>query len=276
MLEHHAKSFYYTTRKLYGLQSRIGRAIKERGSDSLPNKREADETRKLIKRLEGEAERLQLSRVLERLLDFNDDDELLQPLGSHRFTLAELSFQLEELHKDIQRTLPQNKYLIIPASETKYYDQTKLFGNMVYMNFESTRDDVSEAGNCYATGRSTACVFHCMRVLEKGLHALVHELNSKFSTNIKFSKGVEHTNWGNIIDKIESEIRELLKPTRQPRLAQTDLQFYSQAAKEFVYFKNSWRDDVSHSRSSYDPTEAKTVMEHVKAFMQHLASKLHE
>jgi hypothetical protein len=276
MLEHHAKSFYYATRKLYSLQSQIVRAIEERGSDSLPNEREADETRKLIKRIEREAERLQLSRVLERLHEFNDDDELLQPLGNRRFTLAELRFQLEELHKDIQRTLPQNKFLMIPANKTKYYDQTELFGNMVYTNFESTRNDVLEVGNCFATGRNTACVFHCMRVLERGLHALVHELNSKFSTNINFSKGVEHTNWGNIIDKIESEIRELLKPTRQPRLAQSDLQFYSQAAKEFVYFKNTWRDDVSHSRSSYDPNEAKVVMEHVKAFMQHLATKLHE
>ena len=68
--------------------------------------------------------------------------------------------------------------MFIPDRQAGYYEQEELFGSEVHTNFESTRDDVKEAGNCYATGRYTACVFHCMRVLEKGLHALVRELNN--------------------------------------------------------------------------------------------------
>jgi hypothetical protein len=191
------------------------------------------------------------------------------------FSTKEATIALGELQGHILREIARHLFMQIPHDKAKYWEQKKLFGNKVYKNFRSTREDIIEAGNCYAAGRNTACVFHCMRVLEKGLHALVHELNNTFQTNIVFSKGVEHTNWGNIIDKIESEIRELLKPTRQPRLTQNDLQFYSEAAKEFVYFKNAWRDDVSHSRSAYGEGTAKDVLEHVRAFMQHLSGRLH-
>jgi hypothetical protein len=115
-----------------------------------------------------------------------------------------------------------------------------------------------------------------MRVLEKGLHALVRDLNNSFGANVVFNKDIEYVNWGNIIEKIDAEIRGLLHPNRQPRLVPDDLQFYSQTATEFVYFKNAWRDDVSHSRSAYDESEAETVMNHVEAFMRKIAKRLIE
>jgi hypothetical protein len=192
------------------------------------------------------------------------------------FSYEKAKITFEELTSRIQHEMSKHLFMQIPLEKIDYYEKPKLFGKNVYRNFKTSRVDVREAGNCYAAGRNTACVFHCMRVLEKGLHALVHELNNTFSANITFNKQVEFINWGTIIDKVEAEIKELLKPTRQPRLAPKDLQFYSEAAKEFVYFKNAWRDDVSHSRSAYDENEAKAIIEHVCAFMQHIATRLKE
>jgi len=279
MLEHHAKLFYYATRNLFNLQVRIFKAIQKRGGDSLPNKIEADATRDVVRRIKQEAEGLQFSRVLERLDEFNTDDDLLQPLAGSVFTLQYLHFQLDELHKEIQRALSpgQNKFMMIPTNDVKYYEQTELFGNLVYINFESTRDDVLEAGNCFATGRYTACVFHCMRVLEKGLHALTYDLRNKFNANVNLSKTVEETNWGTIIDQIQIA---LSKPERiavmNPKPTPSDMNFYSKATREFDGFNDAWRKDVSHSRRSYDENEAKAVMEHVKAFMQQISNRLHE
>src|SRR5438128_1834113 len=112
-----------------------------------------------------------------------------------------------------------------------------------------------------------------MRVVEKGLHALVRDLNTRFGTNVVFNKDIEYVNWGNIIQKIESEIDSLLDPNKTPRLAPSDLTFYSKTAKEFVHFKVAWRDDVSHSRSEYDQLTARSVMDHVKTFMTYLAKQ---
>lgn len=204
-------------------------------------------------------------------------DLLSQRYSQNVPSRTQLKDDLELLAKSITGELQSRVFLYMPPPDAALFTQpTPLFGDEVALNFPSTQEDIREAGRCFALERYTACVFHSMRVLEKGLHALVHELNNSFQTNIVFNKQVEFVNWGTIIDKIESEIRELLKPTRQPRLTQSDVQFYSEAAKEFVYFKGAWRDDVSHSRGTYDRTDAGRVLQHVKAFMMQIATKLKE
>jgi hypothetical protein len=54
------------------------------------------------------------------------------------------------------------------------------------------------------------------------------------------------------------------------------LQFLSEAAKEFAYFKDGWRNFVSHGHEKYDDAKALSVLEHTRAFMNHLASQLSE
>jgi hypothetical protein len=275
MLEANANLFYFTTRYLQRLLTKIDKAIEERKGDSLLNRQEVRHTQTLTKRIEREAKKLQLSDVIDRLYSFEISE--MQPLVGQAFTLERLKWELEELSKQIAKSLAQNKFMMIPAGKAGYYDQPRLFGQKVYRNFKSSRNDVKEAGNCYVVGRNTACVFHCMRVLEKGLHALVQDLNTRFNAGIHFGKTIEETNWGNIIDEIQ---KTLTMPKRLqvlvPKPTQQDLGFYSKAAKEFEYFKNAWRDDVSHSRSHYEESEAKVVIEHVSAFMQQLAIRLKE
>ena len=47
--------------------------------------------------------------------------------------------------------------------------------------------------------------------------------------------------------------------------------FYSGAAKDFRYFKNAWRNHSQHLHEHYEASEARTILDHVKAFMMHLA-----
>lgn len=183
----------------------------------------------------------------------------------------------DELLIHIENELSRRLFMLIPHEDAKNYEQEELFGAEVRANFESASDDIKEAGNCYAVSRYTACVFHCMRVLEKGLHALVHDLNNRFSAGITFPRAIEATSCRIIIDQIELAVT---RPTRiqmlTPQPTPEELIFYSKAAKEFEHFREAWRNEVSHSRRSYDENESKAVMGHVKAFMQHLATKLHE
>lgn len=64
---------------------------------------------------------------------------------------------------------------------------------VVFPSFPSTKYDVTEALKCYAFGRGTACVFHLMRVLERGLKVFAD----------RFGIPSDHTNWHNIIEGIE-------------------------------------------------------------------------
>jgi hypothetical protein len=131
----------------------------------------------------------------------------------------------------------------------------------VTASFPATEEDICAGVDLWALG-----VFQFMRVLERGLKALASDVCKQFDVQ----------NWQTIIDQIESEIRQLGKtlPSGTPKTER--LQFLSEAAKEFVYFKDGWRNYVSHNRGAYDEHQARSVMEHVRAFMTTLASKLSE
>ncbi len=101
-------------------------------------------------------------------------------------------------------------------------------------------------------------------MLEKGLHSLATELG------VGMSSGIEFENWKNIIDQIEKEIRKLEALPKGPAKTAT-LTFYSEAASQFRYFKDAWRNHVSHARAQYDEREALTIFEHVRTFMHDLA-----
>lgn len=188
-----------------------------------------------------------------------------------KYPLEKIRHEMLEILRDVDKDLSRRKFFALSDSETKQFNLKHPFGERVHVNFESAQFDIAEAWKCYCLGRFTASVFHCMRVLEKGLHALANELNAKFKTNIVFKKGIEFQNWGTLIGKIEKEIKVLLDPNRLPPLTHADLQFYSQAAKEFFYFKLAWRDDTAHSRSKFDDKETKVILDHVESFMRHLA-----
>jgi hypothetical protein len=87
---------------------------------------------------------------------------------------------------------------------------------------------------------------------------------------------MEYKNWHNIIEEIESNIKNLAKGPKTPPNTVERLKFLSEAAKEFTYFKDGWRNHVSHNRMSYDASQAYSAISHVSAFMQHLSTQLKE
>jgi hypothetical protein len=205
-------------------------------------------------------------------------DLLLQRYSQTKPSRNDLKNDFELLAGSVTGGLGERLFLYIPPNDAAFLVQpAPLFGIEVANNFPSTKDDIREAGRCFALERHTACVFHCMRVLEKGLHALVHDLNNRFAAGIHFSKTIEATNWGNILDEIHHTLTKQNRLQRlNPQPTKDDMQFYASAAKEFEYFKEAWRDDVSHSRGTYDRPDAARVMQHVDVFMRHLALRLKE
>ena len=117
-----------------------------------------------------------------------------------------------------------------------------IWGREVASSFSTAMTDAEEAGICFATYRDTACVFHCMRVAEKGLIALANSLAVPVPGRTPF----EYENWANIIDAIEKEIKRLEQALPKGQAKSDTLKFYSQAATQFFYFKNAWRNHVAH------------------------------
>jgi hypothetical protein len=74
-------------------------------------------------------------------------------------------------------------FMFIPTDKAEFYRRPEqLFGVQVVSSFPSCTTDIEEAGKSYATGRSIACVFHLMRVMEIGLRVFATTLHDPRQT----------------------------------------------------------------------------------------------
>jgi len=190
-------------------------------------------------------------------------DEILEEIDE--ITLTNLSHSLGQLRGILRKELLDKRVLYIPQEAVKWFKNEKTFGENALSAFPSAMEDIKEAGNCFALDRPTACVFHCMRILEYGLCALANNVGVTF----------DKQQWHTIIEKIEHEIKELRKGP-QGNEKNDHLQFLCEAAKEFMYFKDGWRNHVTHRRMIYDLSQAASILGHTRLFMSHLATRLHE
>jgi hypothetical protein len=183
-----------------------------------------------------------------------------------RFTNQLMATECRVLRETIDSGLKWQLIYRYPNDKRYLLENWKEHWASVRAKFPSAEIDILAAVDLWALGHSTASVFHFMRVLEHGLRALANDVGRSFDIQ----------NWQNIIDQIESEVRNLGKTLPASPDKTERLRFLSEAAKEFSYFKDGWRNHVSHGRGVYDEHQARSIMEHVKAFMTVLASKLRE
>lgn len=189
--------------------------------------------------------------------------------------------QLIEIQTRLNDELAGNMIFSIHANNVDYLDayapssgkitksnRVEEAWNPVFTAFPSTKYDAMESFKSYALERNTACVFHLMRVLEIGLGAL----------GGVFGVSLAHTNWAPAIDQMESKIRDMHKDPTWKALpdCKEQQEFYAQAASHFGVLKDAWRNYTAHARGKYDSTEASDILTSVRAFMQKLATRLHE
>jgi len=180
-----------------------------------------------------------------------------------RKTLAPIA---TELRDNIRREMRAMHFFRLSPDTQFYFEVANGFGKEVAEAFPSAEYDIKEAGNCLALSRATACVYHSMRILEHGLCALAD----------KFGVLFEHKSWNDVIEPIEKAIRQIKNQSDKPPNWKEDEQFYSEAATQFMHFKNAWRNYTAHRQFKYTETEAESIFRHVRDFMQHVSKRLKE
>jgi hypothetical protein len=176
---------------------------------------------------------------------------------------AQISFSgikksFEELDNRIIDEMEARKFFSIEPSKQELLTND-LFGKQVAEAFPSAEQDIKHAGKCLAFEEWTASVFHSMRVLEIGLSVLAKDVG--------ITK-IDYRNWESLIHEVETNIKTASGGDKVKE------QFYSEAALQFRYFKNAWRNHVMHVRDTYDEQRAETIFGHVRECMVHLATKL--
>jgi hypothetical protein len=215
--------------------------------------------KELLKKSRAQAERLELQAVLDRIVLFTGRLDSDIEITLHNF-LAEV----RALRETIETGIAHRCFYVYPPDRCRLVLRFTEDWKQVTSAFPDTVDDALAALDCYGLEYGTASVFHSMRVLETGLAALSQALGLSFETEV----------WHVIIDRIEYEIRELEKTWPRGPVKTDFLKFYSEAAKEFRYFKDGWRNYVSHKRVPYDAPQALSTLNHVRDFMGLIAARL--
>jgi hypothetical protein len=189
--------------------------------------------------------------------------KILNEYLARPYTMDELAISIELLQDTINQFLKATQFMFIQPANMKYFSDSPGFGQTVQDRFPEMSGDIEDASRCLGIERSTAAVFHLMCIMEYALRRLGKRLG--------LVKGQVHLKtWGQILRDIDSAIGSLPQGTPQEK-ARRD--WFSEAAAHVHHVKNSWRDATMHGRRRYTQKEAEAVFEHVKAFVEYLASR---
>lgn len=170
---------------------------------------------------------------------------------------------LNRVQEGCRQELRTRLALIVDNRAKKLWEPREpLFGTDFKTKFVSAEYDLDEAAKCSALGRSTAAVFHLMRIMEIGLGAV----HSCLGINVQLVGN--DRNWGNILNRIRDEIK------RRGKWSEHDLFQEMYALLDAV--KDSWRNTTMHVEKKYTPEEADRIFNVVHGFMAKVASRMDE
>jgi hypothetical protein len=180
----------------------------------------------------------------------------------------EIATRLLALYHTISKEASKIQFAFVPQDKVVFFEQEQLFGEQVHSKFVGARTDIKEAGNCFAAGAHTACVYHLMRVSEQGLIFLAKRLGVR---TIGANTPIVYATWGQIIRELVRVVNALPAPRNRKEEAKTE--FYQEAVRTCDAIKDLWRNPTSHSRAQYSEVKALAILGDVREFMQNLSSR---
>ena len=189
-------------------------------------------------------------------------------------TWATARERLEDVRNTLRRELSLRTVLVLePKEQALYAPSEPHFGPDVTAKFPTEGVfEIDEAGKCLALGRSTAAVFHLMRVMEIGLSAVSECL--QIENPVK-----QDRSWGAILRLIKDDMAARSRPKTPARPWSS--KSADQALFESLYgsldaVKVAWRNPTMHVEKKYLPDEAEHIFVSVRGFMKTLASRCDE
>ena len=180
--------------------------------------------------------------------------------------LPETEREFGALTNEFKSELMSKTVLMVKSDRAAYFEHPQILTDRARAAFPVACEEILNGARAYALDMDAACVFHCMRALEPVLAVLAADVGE--------TVGVD--TWQTVIERVEAAIRDLGRTLPRGDAKAERLKFLAEAAKEFSYFKDGWRNHVSHGRGKYTGYEARQVLTHVCAFVEHLSAQLHE
>ena len=156
-------------------------------------------------------------------------------------------------------------FLSVTKEKAPFYNMVSPVNAKAMGAFPNAAQEIVNAGNAFVADLPTGSVYYSMRALEHGLRALAADVGAEVSVD----------SWHTVIERIEAKVSAMRNLPRGEEKA-ARLQFLSEAAAEFRYFKDGWRNYASHVKVNYDDNQAVRVLQHVGTFIELLSTELKE
>ena len=217
------------------------------------------------KTLAGEINLIGTGNVCDRLLVAVGDpeDAKRHMIGNYADDISHL---LGEISVRLREELGQRIFLQLSTEgASKYEKAQKIFDGNVWNKFTEARYDLEEATNCLALERSTAAIFHSMKVMERSLHA-VH-----LCLGLAWPLVGNDKNWGNILRGIRDELTKRGSSSRWP-----ERNFFDQLYALLDSVKGGWRNPALHVDEKFTQPEAERIYRAVSDFISRIADRMDE
>ena len=181
--------------------------------------------------------------------------------------------QIVSLVDDLRRRLLDQgnamSFLWLTSVERDRYEpNTPLFGSEFESKFLSGGVfELDEAAKCLALGRSTAAVFHLMRLMEISVRAVARYL--EICDPLPGDRS-----WGKVLENVRNGIK-----AKWPTVASRetgDGKLFDDLHASLDAVKNPWRNSTMHPANKYTAEEAEHIYAAVRGFAMKLASRCDE
>ena len=222
-------------------------------------------------------------------------NDIQKKIVSTPITFNEFDREIDILSGRIDDQIDELIFGFIPKDKGRFFEAEKLFGNEVFDNFPSAREEIKEAGNSYALNVNTACVFHLMRVVEIGARAMYWQMTKRKNVVIeKYKKGVakkmleskpmELCDWNTLIKGFNLALEKLESGKSKSITKNQSHAYFNRLVKIFDNFRSGWRNVISHGneidssskRTLFKEGETSDLMRDTERFMRLLAERVRE
>lgn len=185
-------------------------------------------------------------------------------------TLESIRSAVQEVDHIVRDELAKRELFFVPSDRAHFYNEPLSGWGELEKAFPSAVFDAEEAAKCLALDRGTACVFHCMRILQIGMASMARAMNASITNP-------EDQNWSRVIESINARLREVQPGyAKASEMSEDDRRFFAQPALQFMYFKDAFRNYVMHRPMKFDAKGAESVFNHTRETMALLATRLTE
>ena len=186
------------------------------------------------------------------------------------------AYDLKQAVSRITDDLKSVWFMLVPLSKVEYFDKP-YFGEKTEARFQDAVDDMREAGSCFALGRWTGVVHHCMGVVQEGMIELGKDLGASLDEYLHDWNDMEAHLQNAITAKraaILSGSKAKASNADKSRWAKLE-PFYSEVLSDVRDMKKAWRNPGFHFRlPPFDEAKAKKVLDKVRDFMTNLAENI--